>query len=272
MKKLLFIISVLTCISCEQVVNVDLNTAVPRLVVEASINWEKGTSGNLQTIKLTTTAGYYNKVIPKVSGAIVSVKNSSNTVFDFVEEVSNDFPSGKYTCNNFIPTIGENYSLMVIHNGQTYVAQEKLMATPEIKDIDQRNDLGLSNDEIGIKVNFIDFPNDTNFYLFLLETAVNPFPQYQITDDQFNEGNIVSWLYSNKNLKKDNLMNFTLYGVSETYHNYMRVLLSNSTGGGQFQPPPTKVKGNIINQTEKDNYALGYFRLSETDSYRYTVK
>ncbi|MFD0778445.1 hypothetical protein ACFQZF_08170 [Flavobacterium myungsuense] len=34
--------------SCEDVVNVDLNAAPPKLVIDASINWEKGTSGNLQ--------------------------------------------------------------------------------------------------------------------------------------------------------------------------------------------------------------------------------
>ncbi len=272
MKKLLFIISVLVCMSCEQVINVDLNTAAPRLVIEASINWEKGTSGNLQTIKLTTTAGYYDKVIPKVSGAIVSVKNSANTVFDFIEEVGTDFPSGKYTCNNFIPTIGENYTLTVIHNGQTYTAQEKLLATPAIKDVEQQNDLGLNSDEIGIRVNFIDTPVEKNFYLFRFGTTVNAFPEYETIDSQFTQGNVTSWLYSNKNLKKGSELNFTLYGITETYYNYMSIVLSNSRGGGAFQTPPIKVKGNIINQNNEKNYALGYFRLSEVDSYDYTVQ
>jgi Domain of unknown function (DUF4249) len=269
MKNLLFILAILVCISCEEVVTVDLETAAPRLVIDASINWEKGTSGNVQTIKLTATAGYYDNAIPKVSGAIVSVKNSSSTVFDFIEESG----SGKYTCNNFKPIIGENYTLTVIHNGQTYTAQEKLMATPAIKDVEQQNDLGLNSDEIGIKVNFIDnTPLENNFYLFRFETTVNAFAEYETYDDQFTQGNVNSWLYSNKKLKKGSEMNFTLYGISETYYNYVSILLSNSRGGGAFQPLPIKVKGNIINQNNKENYALGYFRLSEIDTYDYIVR
>jgi len=36
--------------SCEDVIDVDLQDAPSRLVIEASIDWEKGTTGNNQTI------------------------------------------------------------------------------------------------------------------------------------------------------------------------------------------------------------------------------
>ena len=44
--------------SCEEVIDVDLKTEKPRLVVDAGINWYKGTAGEQQKIKLTTTTGY----------------------------------------------------------------------------------------------------------------------------------------------------------------------------------------------------------------------
>ena len=53
-----------------------------KLVIDASIKWQKGTIGNDQTIKLSTTTGFYDSVIPTVSGATVFVTNSSNTVFN----------------------------------------------------------------------------------------------------------------------------------------------------------------------------------------------
>ena len=71
--------------SCEDVVSVDLKTTPPKLVIEASINWQKGTSGNEQEIKLTTTTNYYSNLIPKVSGATVFVKNSTNVIFNFID-------------------------------------------------------------------------------------------------------------------------------------------------------------------------------------------
>ena len=61
MKKLslLFILIIIT-ISCEDVIDVNLNNAEPRLVIDASINWFKGTTGNEQSIKLTLTAPYFD--------------------------------------------------------------------------------------------------------------------------------------------------------------------------------------------------------------------
>lgn len=85
MKYIYIILSLILFTGCEEVVEIDLATAAPRLVINASINWEKGTSGSSQTIKLTTTTGYYQTQIPIVSGATITVTNSTNTVFNFIE-------------------------------------------------------------------------------------------------------------------------------------------------------------------------------------------
>ena len=58
---------VITFTGCEKVIDVDLDTAPPKLVVEASINWDKNTAGNEQFIKLTPTTDYFSRTIPNVS-------------------------------------------------------------------------------------------------------------------------------------------------------------------------------------------------------------
>ena len=70
---LMFWIAVFTS-SCEDVIDVNLETAAPKLVVYASIQWKKGTLGNEQKIRLSTTTGYFDSVIPTVSGADVRLK------------------------------------------------------------------------------------------------------------------------------------------------------------------------------------------------------
>lgn len=271
MKNILFLLtSLLIFSSCEEIVEVDLDTAPVRLVIDASINWDQGSNGSIQTIKLSTTTGYFQDVIPKVSGANVYITNSSNITFNFIE-ASN---TGNYICTNFVPVINEDYTLTVIYDGQTYKASEKLMPTPEILDIEQTNDIGINNDEVGIKINFLDFSHQRNYYLFRFDSAINPFPEYQVVDDQFSDGNIMSWLYSHEKLTQGKKINFTQYGVSENYYNYMILIINASTGssGGPFQVTPTKARGNIINQTSPQNYALGYFRLCETKRGEYTIQ
>ncbi len=272
MKNLILFFSLLLLVSCEDVIDVDLDTEAPRLVIDANINWEKGTSGNVQTINLSTSTGFYNNEIPKVTGATVFVTNTSNTTFTFSEEMNPIASTGRYTCNNFIPIIGETYYLTVIYNGQSYSANEKLLATPEIIDIEQKNDLGINSDEIGIKVNFNDFPSQENFYLSKFKSAFNVFPIYEVLKDEFSEGNKISTLYTHPDLETGSNIDISLFGISKSYYNYMNVLLLNTNVGGIFGTPPVKIKGNIINETNPDNYALGYFRLGEIENRTYTVE
>ena len=44
----LLILTGIVFASCEDVIDVDVNNAEPRLVIEASLDWEKGTAGNGQ--------------------------------------------------------------------------------------------------------------------------------------------------------------------------------------------------------------------------------
>jgi len=255
---------------CEKVVKVDLKTEPPRLVIDASINWEKGTAGNSQVIKLTTTTGYYQDAIPVVSGASVSVTNSANMVFNFIETPG----TGNYVCGDFVPVVNEQYQLKVIYKGETYIAAEKLIATPTLMDVEQVNDLGFNNDEIGLKINFSDAADQRNYYLFRTDFSANPFPEYQVVDDRFEDGNIIPWFYAHEKLVQGKTLNFTHYGISENYSNYMRLLIGASSGAnnGPFQVIPTKVRGNIVNQTNIQNYALGFFRLGEISKLQYLVK
>lgn len=274
MKNILYFLSI--CVSgmllgCEEPITVDLDTAAPRLVIEASINWQKGSDGSQQKILLTTTAPYYNSVIPKVSGATVFITNSTNDVFNFVEVEPN---SGAYLCNNFVPVIGETYQLTVIQGGQTYKATEKLIKVPAISGVTQRSDVGLTGSDIEVKFLFQDDGSEDNFYLSRYDTTVNAFPEYGVDYDLFQQGNVMFGLYFNEDIGPGDKITYTLYGISQLYYNYMNKLLSVSgiNGGSPFQTPPATVRGNITNQTDPSNYPLGFFRLSETDSREYTVQ
>jgi Domain of unknown function (DUF4249) len=269
MKKITLILTLIVLAflaSCEDVVQVDLTTAAPKLVVEASINWKKGTSGNEQRIKLTTTTDYYSNVIPKVSGAIVFIKNSTNTTFNFVELAS----SGEYICNDFIPVLNDTYTLTIISNKNTYTATETLKSVAPITRIVQNNQGGFTGKDIEIKTFFNDPANETNYYLYNNQVKSN----YYVDDDEFFNGNEFFSISQNDKLQIGDKIEISHYGISKAYYNYMNVLVSiaGNNGGGPFQSPPATVRGNIINTTDSNNYPLGYFSLSEVDVQNYTIE
>ncbi|MFD1314739.1 DUF4249 family protein [Namhaeicola litoreus] len=257
-------------ISCEDVIDVDLNTAPPKLVVEASIEWLRGTSGSNQVIRLSTTTDYYATDIPPVTGATVSIENSKNEVFDFQENGS----TGEYICNNFVPELFETYTLFIEYNGESFTAEETLLPVPEITRVEQVNDGGFSGEDIEVKFFFDDFKDVSNFYLSSVQSPYVVFPEYSVSSDEFFENNEMFSLYFSEDIEAGDKLDFVLGGISETYFNYMNILLSQGgdSGGGPFQTPSSTVRGNIINQSNFDNFALGFFRLSETDEEVYIVQ
>ncbi len=273
MKKTNILIALIVALflnSCEEVVNVDLNNAPPKLVIEASIKWLKGTSGNEQKIKLSTTTSFYNSQIPTVSGATITVKNSSNTTFNFVE-IAN---TGEYLCSNFVPLINDTYTLNINLNGVSYTATEVLKSVAPIEDLVQNNEGGFTGKEIQIKTFYTDPVNETNYYLYQYNYNDKIKQTFYGDEDTFFQGNRFFSLSQSDDIKKGDEIKVTHYGISKTYYNYMNILISIAGGnsGGPFQSPPATVRGNIINTTNKDDFPLGYFYLSEIDRRTYTVQ
>ena len=146
--------------SCTEAIDLTVPTESPRLVIEASLDWEKGTLGNNQTIKLSLSTPYYDTAPNPVSGASVMVENATNgDVFIF-----NDQQDGSYTTTNFVPIINNTYNLEVIYNSETYTAIETLISVSEINRIEQSLEGGSDEEELDLTIYFDDPANEVNFY------------------------------------------------------------------------------------------------------------
>ena len=272
MKKLNFFLLILVSIfttSCEKVIDIDLNTMEPKLVIDAAIKWQKNTAGNEQVIKLSTTTSYFSSQIPAVSGATVFIKDVNNNTFNFVEALE----PGSYICTNFSPTLNGNYILTVVLNGETYTASETLKSVPSIDAIEQQDNTGFSGKDIEIKAFYTDNGTTEDYYLFNFKPSFTVIPIYFLQEDRNFQGNQIFGLYRSEELKSGQNFEVILSGISKQYYNYMRILVSiaGNTSGSPFQSPSATVRGNIVNTTVESNYPLGYFSLSEQDSRTYIV-
>ena len=271
MKKFISIILILISLtSCEDVVDLNLNTSEPRLVIDASINWLKGTSGNEQKIKLTLTAPYFNTTVPAANGAQILVTDSDNNTFNFVEESN----TGIYKNNNFIPEINKTYTLQINYEGETYTATETLKSVVPIDYVEQINDGGFSGNETELKAYYTDPAYEENYYFFEFKSNVIEIPSLEVYKDEFTNGNQIFGFYSEEDLNPGDQVIIRNYGISQRFYDFMFLLLQqNSTdSGGPFETQPATIRGNIINQTNSENFPLGYFRLSEVDELIYTVE
>ncbi|OIQ28967.1 MAG: hypothetical protein BM564_07055 [Bacteroidetes bacterium MedPE-SWsnd-G2] len=256
--------------SCEDVIDVELNDAQPRLTIDASINWFKGTVGNEQSIKLTQSTSYFSETIPPATGAVVFITDSENNVFNFTESGN----TGIYETSAFIPVMDRTYILTVVYNGETYIAHETMTAVSEIEEIEQLDDGGFTGEEIELKAYYTDPANIENYYFFEFISDIAAIPSLDVYNDEFTDGNTVFAYYSEEDLESNDIVYIRNYGVSERFYEFMFILLQQNgeEGGGPFETQPATVRGNCINTTNQENYPFGYFRVSEADQVIYTVQ
>lgn len=265
MKKLfLLMIFFGTLISCEDVIDVELNDAPPRLVVEANLNvWDDSISQS--TVRLTTTAPFFNNGVPFINDAIVTVTDGNGTVYPFTYS-----DNGFYT-SSLVPQLNIDYTLTIIYKEETYTATETLYTVSPLEFVEQRDDGGFTGEDIELKVFFTDPADEHNFYFF--EGLSEKGDVLDVYNDEFFNGNTIFGYYLVEDLAPADEVQFNIYGVSEAYYNFMFILLQQTGGGGgPFETQPATVRGNILNQTNPDNYPLGYFRVSEVSTLNYTVQ
>jgi len=121
-QRLTILLSFLILTSCEEVVNIPLEESEPRLVIDASIEWFKGTSGNSQSIRISRTSSFYEENTEGVIDATISIFTENGLKYNFVHQ-----QNGVYINNEFQPELNENYQLEILVDNQVYTANEVLV-------------------------------------------------------------------------------------------------------------------------------------------------
>ncbi|OUR91161.1 hypothetical protein A9Q87_11875 [Flavobacteriales bacterium 34_180_T64] len=276
--KYIIVLLIASVSSCTDVIDVDVPEAAPRLVIEASLDWEKGTLGNDQTIKLSLSTPYFNSNIDNfVIGASVKVTND----LDATEFVFMDQNDGNYKVNNFIPVIGQSYTLEVIYDGEIYLAQETMTSVVYIAEINQSVEDGFNDEALEVNVLFDDPADIDNFYLFRLQEQGDLLVELFDVSDEFTDGNQIKVFYEKEDdedidqeeFEAGDVVSIDFHGISEPYYNYIRLLIEQyGSVGDPFSATPVALRGNCTNTSDSDNYAFGYFRLTEVVKTSYTFQ
>lgn len=133
MKRIVYFLLLTSVIfsSCEDVINPQLESAEPVLVIDAWIN----NLPDSQKVILTRTQPYFQNILPPtVSGATVTITDQNGTIFTFLEDKPGEYvwvPVG----NDVFGTLGINYTLSVQTNGETFTAESRMGRVPVVDSI-----------------------------------------------------------------------------------------------------------------------------------------
>ena len=257
-KNLILLVFLIMLVGCEDVIEVDVPKDVTRLAIDALIRVDNDETITRVQVTAKETTSFFEEIGPAVLDQIYLLNTSTNTLTDLVEE---PIGSGVYVAN--WPTdqlMQGTLQLSIVYNNELYEANTAYVPSVPFDDLKEGDGTLFSEDETEILVSYTDDANRMDFYLFDFD-----FNEYLVSEDTFYQGQSFEFSYFyEEGLESGRELNISILGVDEAFYNYMNQLIVQSGGDqGPFQTPAATVKGNIINTSNSDNFALGYFAVCQ---------
>ena len=247
---LAFIASILVLSSCEEVIEVDLNSSNPVLVAEGQI-----VKDSTVWIKLSYTTDYFNNedAIPEEKASVVITDGNDNS------EILAYTGNGIYKGDFLVGEVDENYTLDIITDENKYTAGSTLLPPSKIYEIviaeSNLQPPGQTATAYSLEIKFKDVSVTENFYMmkFFINGTLD---SYALVDDKiFITGDTISYPVMRKPFYENDEVLVRLHTVdNETYKYYNQLNDAVSDGMG---PGGSSTPYNPASNFGED--VLGYF-------------
>ena len=248
MKKILYITAIfLLFVSCEDIIDVNLNTADPHLVIEGTITNYPGP----YSIKITRTTDYFNPTENSgVSNAVVNITDSEGNFETLIESTP-----GVYQTSTMQGVIGRTYYLYVNVNGQEYEASSYMPDTTSIDFIsyDKATTFQGEPDDYYFITYFHDLIDVENYYRLKLYVNSELSNIIFLTNDEWQDGKDITFgMLAEKAVVNDTIV-IELMNIDTKVYDYYTTLNSILEDMFIFSTSPANPNSNI------SNGVLGYF-------------
>jgi len=235
----------LSLTGCEKVIDLDVNTAAPVIVVDGQVT-NSATEGSVVRLSYTNKVKSDNSRVP-LTGAAVTIQEDSGTVYS-LPEVS----AGVYRNANLAGTTGKTYNLKVVTNAVTLTSSSRM---PEMVNFDSLVTEDFPNFGKTVKVvtpYYRDPVGQGNNYIFSLSKNGRLIKDVFAYDDAFIDGKKVTFplIYSRESdeFKKDDVIDVVMNCIDKAGYKYWFSFIQSSTGSPQAVPdnPISNIQGNAI--------------------------
>lgn len=248
----LLIVFVLLAAGCEKVINVDLNDASPRVVIEGLIDDGPGP----YYVRVSMSGSYFGETdLPGVSGAIVVISDDSG-ITDTLPERS----PGVYQTIKTRGVPGRTYTLTVNTGNITYTGQSSMPVHVEIDSLSlittQVNHFTLgggsdSETTLSLYCYFNDPPGKNFYRARVFANDSTNFHRYHLFDDQYTDGEETELRVAH--VDPGDKVKVDLLSLDRPTYTFYRTLDDLLDSNPVFGSTPANPDSNL------DNGALGYF-------------
>lgn len=259
-KYILVFLSVLFLSSCEEKLLIDLESAEPRLVIDASLGDKRPC-----VVFLSLTQDYWNQEYPTlVGGGKVTLSDESGDTETLVE-----LEDGYFT-SQMMGVPGKTYTLTVELDGEKYVAQEFLPYPVPITDFETyKFDTG-GDIYFYPKITYMDPKGAPNYYLYKLELNGRRLQGVNYDSDKNSDGKKkekIIFFDTEENddeaLRVDDRVWVELQSIGEGAYNFYSTL--SSPGGMPNSNPVSNFSGDVLGMFKTYSTHYVEFTITEED-------
>jgi hypothetical protein len=240
--------------SCEKVIELELNEAEKKIVVEAVL---KDNPGDNKILLSYTSAVYTDQNFNKISGAAVSVTDKDGNVYTFPED---PIIPGYYHNPTFTVLPENDYTLNVNIDGEIITSTCHSYAKPAIDSIIWYPSpfSAIAADTIYMIDYFsVDNVNEVNHYrVRIWINSVEQAEFYYIGNDDFINGAAYNAPFFGADAYKNDTVLVELITLDKPNYTYLYTLSSNESNSTAPANPTSNLNGN----------AIGYFGAFSTDT------
>lgn len=249
--------SVLSFVACEKVIEVPLNEAEQKLVVEAVLKDQIDQSYILVS---KTSSVYETKDFEQITDATVVVSDNQGLTYEFQPDSLQD---GKYILPGFKVEPFRVYYLEVIADGETITAEAISNGYPKIDSMTFEQNIftfGGETDTLNlVSYHAVDEVSETNFYRLFIYVNGELQPFYYLGDDTFINGQYYEAPFFGSEVHKGDHVFIEMRSMDNKMYDYY-YSLANTTDQSAFSAAPANPKTNLKGD------ALGYFGVFMTDT------
>lgn len=265
--------------ACEEVVDLELPKGRSQIVVDAFVSDET----EVQTIKLTWSAGYFDNGLPDaVKSAEVKITGSDGSVYTFVEQGNGNYQYDASTLPA-MDSVGTLYTLHLKYDGVEYIAESYLNPVPEIDKIGFYSELNHLTMEQNTFAEFFatDIAGRTDYYWiksFINGEAVGDPGRFNIVRNASSIGSNTDGLMFDLFVRRSindfempiengDTVKVELYSISESSWNFLNRVNTEAGNGGLFSVPPANIESTITDLAgEQQEDVLGVFTMMSESS------
>lgn len=255
MRRNLYKLSVLFIValsSCEKVIDLDLNEAEKKYVIEAIVQDQPSTS----KVLISQTKDFdEDNTFPGVSGAVVTITESGGATSTLTEN-----SPGVYTNATLVGTSGKTYTLNVTINGETFSAVSTMPVKVNLDTIFVTDEVFFGEERKIVNAVFDDPPGLGNSYRFVQYVNGMKEDQIMYRNDDYSDDRVIAhkMFYFTDNeddpriIESGDQVTVDFNCIDKNMYKYWFSMDRSSTGlAGQATPtnPVTNLQGG----------ALGYF-------------